>query len=167
MALGEGEASRLDFLDFFLDFFDFLDLREGEREREREGELEWDRLRLGEGERESDRRRVSGTTQQQQQQQTQFPPLVSSHIEQINSPVSFATLTNSPHPLITTAFTGLSFPSVGTFSIALTTSSKPRTTRPKTTCFPVRWDEGASVINIWEPLVCGPLFAMQRSLWAR
>ena len=45
---------------------------------------------------------------------------------------------SSPQLEITTGVVGRSFASVGSVAMRLTTSSNPRMTRPKTTCFPLR-----------------------------
>ena len=62
---------------------------------------------------------------------------------------------------MTTGSFGLLFAPVGTFSIFLM-MSRPSITLPNTTCFPSRKSHFAHVTKNWQPLVPGPLFAMER-----
>mmetsp|Transcript_3391 Transcript_3391/g.13816 ORF Transcript_3391/g.13816 Transcript_3391/m.13816 type:complete len:297 (+) Transcript_3391:332-1222(+) len=62
--------------------------------------------------------------------------------------------------LMTMGSFGLSSSAVGTRSISASTSTPP-TSRPNTVCFPSRWRALLYVMKNWDPLVCGPLLAME------
>mmetsp|Transcript_27629 Transcript_27629/g.79479 ORF Transcript_27629/g.79479 Transcript_27629/m.79479 type:complete len:259 (+) Transcript_27629:738-1514(+) len=69
--------------------------------------------------------------------------------------------TSSPHLRMIMGSLGLSLlPASGGICSTASSTSKPSTTRPKTTCFPSRWGHGAKVMKNWLPLVPGPALAM-------
>ena len=69
---------------------------------------------------------------------------------------------SSPHPVITTSCIGVpSTPDDGSYAASIIVSVvKPRTSWPKTTCFPSSWGCGKVMIENCELLVFGPELAM-------
>ena len=72
---------------------------------------------------------------------------------------------SSPHPVITTSCIGVpSTPDDGSYAASIIVSVvKPRTSWPKTTCFPSSWGCGKVMIENCELLVFGPELAMLSS----
>ena len=67
---------------------------------------------------------------------------------------------NSPQSAMTTRW--LVVPALDPTRSTAFTTSRPSTTRPKTTCLPSRYGVGAVQMKNCEPLVCGPALAIDR-----